>query len=63
MYPVEGGGGGVGEGGRSGKVDVVPADWRKPRLPSQQRQPMDSAEVPPLEFSEVPWRGSREKQQ
>lgn len=31
MFPVGGGDGD--DGGRSGKEDAVPADWRKPRLP------------------------------
>lgn len=57
MYPVGGDDGG--DGGRSGQEDVVPADWRKLRLPSLQQQPEDLVKVPPPEFLEVPLRKSR----
>lgn len=48
MFPVGGGGGD--EGGRSGKGDVVPADWRRLQLPSLQQQPEDLVKVRPPEF-------------
>lgn len=57
VFPVGGGDGD--EGGRSGTEDVVPADWRRLRLPSLQQQQEDSVKVRPPEFLEVPLRRSR----
>lgn len=57
MFPVGGGDGD--EGARSGKENVVPADWRRLRLPLLQQQPKDLVKVRAPEFFEVPLRKSR----
>lgn len=58
MFPVGGGDGD--EGGRLGKEHVMPADWRRLRLPLLRQQPEDLVKVQLPEFLEVPLRKSGE---